>query len=181
MKKITEAELKNRVNGLREYMAKLDERVTIGPDGKVTGGFTPQPAAPVTTPVQSGGQPADAANMANANWSHVLQGSDVDLAINNGFGYDVAKWMAAGSPGKPKPADSAAPAGSLTWDDPVSISQQDTLNQQMAQNKAIANSAAPAYKGSAGAQQIQSLNKDIIKDVNKIYPGQKFKMPDNST
>ena len=119
--------------------------------------------------------------MANANWSHVLQGSDVDLAINNGFGYDVAKWMAAGSPGKPKPADSAAPAGSLTWDDPVSISQQDTLNQQMAQNKAIANSAAPAYKGSAGAQQIQSLNKDIIKDVNKIYPGQKFKMPDNST
>lgn len=50
MKKIVESELKNRVNSLREYLVRLDERPSIGPDGKVTGGFTPQPAA-VATPV----------------------------------------------------------------------------------------------------------------------------------
>ena len=40
--------------------------------------------------------------------------------------------------------------------------------------------AAPApYTGSASAQQIQKLN-PVIKDVNKIRPGQTFKMPDGS-
>jgi hypothetical protein len=37
--------------------------------------------------------------------------------------------------------------------------------------------AAPVpYKGSAGSQEIQKLN-PAIKDVNKIQPGQRFKMP----
>ena len=35
------------------------------------------------------------------------------------------------------------------------------------------------YKGSTGSQQIQKLN-PTIKDVNKIRPGQTFKMPDGS-
>ena len=59
MKKITESELKDRVNLLKEYLASLDERVT--PDGKggYTGRLVPQPgdsdyvpptAAPATAP-----------------------------------------------------------------------------------------------------------------------------------
>lgn len=40
--------------------------------------------------------------------------------------------------------------------------------------------AKTAYKGSAGAQEIQKLN-PAIKDVNKIQAGQTLKMPDGST
>lgn len=50
---------------IRDYITivenNIDERVTIGPDGKVTGGLTPQPAAPAAEPapapsnVKSGG------------------------------------------------------------------------------------------------------------------------------
>ena len=39
----------------------------------------------------------------------------------------------------------------------------------------------PAYAGSAGSQAIQKLNPDLIKDVNKIYPGQQFKLPSGGT
>jgi LysM repeat protein len=46
-------------------------------------------------------------------------------------------------------------------------------------NPAVA-PAKTAYKGSAGAQEIQKLN-PAIKDVNKIQPGQTLKMPDGST
>ena len=39
---------------IRDYITivenNIDERVTIGPDGKVTGGLTPQPAAPAAEP-----------------------------------------------------------------------------------------------------------------------------------
>ena len=38
----------------------------------------------------------------------------------------------------------------------------------------------PNYKGSEGAREIQRLNPEI-KDVNKIRPGQEFKLPDGST
>ena len=41
--------------------------------------------------------------------------------------------------------------------------------------------ARPAYAGSAGSQAIQKLNPDLIKDVNKIYPGQQFKLPGGGT
>ena len=47
-------------------------------------------------------------------------------------------------------------------------------------NMPAGSAAASAYKGNAGAQEIQKLN-PAIKDVNKIYAGQKFKMPDGST
>ena len=49
----------------------------------------------------------------------------------------------------------------------------------MTANPAVTPAKTP-YKGNAGAQEIQKLN-PAIKDVNKIYPGQKFKMPDGST
>jgi len=41
--------------------------------------------------------------------------------------------------------------------------------------------APSAYKGSTGSQEVQKLNPDLIKDVNKIYPGQQFKMADGQT
>ena len=41
--------------------------------------------------------------------------------------------------------------------------------------------APSAYKGSTGSQEVQKLNPDKIKDVNKIYPGQQFKMADGQT
>jgi len=155
--------------------------------------------------------------MANANYAYVEKGSDQALAIDNGYGYDVAAWKAAGSPGKssqPAPAEFEYPA-----EGPVNDAMTNTLNHQMAKNRngidpitgqnisikdpltgdyninpesgkpSIAPAAAPAagsaaastYKGSAGAQKIQSLNKDSIKDVNKIYPGTPLTMPDGST
>ena len=102
------------------------------------------------------GGTAGAGGAGGAAWSYVLDGTDEGYAMSNGFvkdgRADLAAWRAAGSPGKPKPADSAPPAGSLTGDDPLAISQQDTLNKQMAQNKAdAAKGAATAKPGADGA------------------------------
>ena len=203
MKKITETELKNRVNSLREYFTSIDRSVI--PDGK--GGYT-----------NNNGRPATEEEMKNAKWAYVIGDGTVDGSAN----------MAAAAS---KPAEPKATVVYDPDEGSVNDSMTNTLNQQMAQNKAeangvnaagqnvsiqnpdgsttnpesgkssiapmaapafaqaaspaafqqaIANSAAPAYKGSAGAQQIQSLN-PAIKDVNKIYPGQKLKMPDKST
>ncbi len=59
MKKIIEAELKNRVNSLREYITSLDEqatinpkRVTLNPDGTTSGGIAPAPAVTADPVVQ---------------------------------------------------------------------------------------------------------------------------------
>ena len=131
---------------------------------KVTPGA---PAAAAASAPAAAGRPADAAAMANANYAYVTTGSDEDIAIQNGYGpggpAEMAKWRAAGSPGKPKPADSAPPAGSLTGEDPVSASQWATLNTQMAKPEAPAK-ATPGADGAVG----QDLAKMGVTKQNRL-------------
>jgi len=126
---------------------------------KVTPGASAAAPAPAQGNVagavgQTGaGQPA---GTAGGGWSHVIKGSDVALALDNGYGYDVAAWKAAGSLGKPKPADSAPPAGSMTGDDSVSRSMQGTLDGQL--------KATPGADGAVG----QDLAKMGVTKQNRL-------------
>jgi LysM repeat protein len=187
---------------------------------KISGKWERSPASAAAAPASAAaaGSQANDAAMANANYSYVEKGSDQALAIDNGYGYNVAAWRAAGSPGKPRTQaqddqndlDTSSQPASANFEypaeGPVNDSMTNTSNHQMAQNRngidpitgqnvSIQNpdgsttnpesgktttAAKSTYKGSAGAQKIQSLNKDIIKDVNKIYPGTPLAMPDKS-
>lgn len=83
--------------------------------------------------------------------------------------------VATTSPVAPQPAPTAVTSTPAT----APATTADPAAPAVTATPAVTPAKTP-YKGSAGSQEIQKLN-PAIKDVNKIYPGQKFKMPDGST
>ena len=135
-------------------------------------------------PIQSGGQ-VDVARAAMAASSDRAQNvakppTAAPAAVSTPAA--VPAPVPAAPAAAPTPAaPAAAPAAVPTPVNPSTASTSTPLPPAAAPAAAPVKPAATAapvpYKGSAGSQEIQKLN-PAIKDVNKIRPGQTFKMPD---
>ena len=124
---------------------------------QVPGVLTTSDGTPVTssdgTPVTTPGSPKPAPDPADPAADPVTEPESTQV-----YNYNQAKPAADTKPAAAKPAADTEPAAAAK----------------------PAPAKAP-YLGSAGSQAIQQLNPGLIKDVNKIYPGQQLKMPDGST
>ena len=131
--------------------------------GETAGGATPA-AAPTTAPATTAAATAQPASDWKGQTDEFGGMEEKPIATTS----PVATPAVQSNPTAAAPAPAAAPAADKAPEAPaVTANPTATL-------------AKTAYKGSAGAQEIQKLN-PAITDVNKIQAGQTLKMPDGST
>ena len=122
-------------------------------------------------PIQSGGL---------VNVAKAADAASPDRALSVAKPPTAAPAAVSTPAAAPAPAPTpVAPAAVPTPVKPATASTGAPLPPVAAPVKPAATAAPVPYKGSAGSQEIQKLN-PAIKDVNKIRPGQTFKMPDGS-
>jgi hypothetical protein len=158
---------------IQSYLDKNPPGITTSTGQRVTSGSG--------APIQSGGltSVAKAADAASPDRALSVAKLPAAASVNPA----AAPAPAAATPATataPAPAP-VAPAAVPTPVKPATVSTGAPLPPAAAPLAAPVKPAATAapvpYKGSAGSQEIQKLN-PVIKDVNKIQPGQRFKMPD---
>ena len=166
---------------IRSYLDQNPPGIKTGDGSAVTSGSG--------APIQSGGQvdvarAADAASPGRALSVAKPPAKPLDIR-NRNDGTQPPLPGAVSTPVAPATAAVSTPvapaaASVATSIPPVSTPVKPAAVPPAAAPVKPAVTAAPVpYKGSAGSQEIQKLN-PAITDVNKIRPGQTFKMPDGS-
>lgn len=142
---------------IKEFGYDLDERVTIGADGKVTGGFKPQPAAAsvVANPYQ-GADAAKFAAMSPADQAWLTKGGGVpdindEIILSRAPNKGVATAPAAPAGGAAQPAATSAATG-VGNPGEQAAADADFLKRQQATNaQTAADTANTAADAAAGA------------------------------
>ena len=149
---------------IRSYLDKNPPGIKTGDGAAVISGSG--------APIQSGGL---------VNVARAADAASPDRALSVAKPPTAAPAAVSTPAAAPAPAPAPAPAAAAPAA-PAATSVATSIPPVSTPVKpaAVPAAAAPVpYKGSAGSQEIQKLN-PVIKDVNKIRPGQTFKMPDGS-